>query len=158
MYYRISGEPTQIFGVDPLLEFPSLTDEEDYGEGEYDNALAPSSISKAVYFKFQDNWNQNVFKQHENRLSDSNYYKKLLEIKNATKTDVNLSLNLQKRINLKEINEQNTLELVNFRRELGNLETFSSYDEYLESDSTEEFVIDAEIDQSLSIVMDLLNS
>ena len=69
-----------------------------------------------------------------------------------------MSLNLQKRINLKEINEQNTLELVNFRRELGNLETFSSYDEYLESDSTEEFVIDAEVDQSLSIVMDLLNS
>ena len=158
LYYRISGEPTQIFGVDPLLEFPSLTDEEDYGEGEYDNALAPSSISKAVYFKFQDNWNQNVFKQHENRLNASNYYKKLLEIKNDTKANVNLSLNLQKRINIKEINEQNTLELVNYRRELGNLETFSSYDEYMESNSTEEFVIDAEIDQSLSIVMDLLNS
>ena len=158
LYYRISGEPTQIFGVDPLLEFPSLTDEEDYGEGEYDNALAPSSISKAVYFKFQDNWNQNVFKQHENRLNASSYYKKLLEIKNDTKANVNLSLNLQKRTNLKEINEQNTLELVNYRRELGNLETFSSYDEYLESNSTEEFVIDAEIDQSLSIVMDLLNS
>ena len=75
-----------------------------------------------------------------------------------SKTDVNLSLNLQKRINIKEINEQNTLELVNYRRELGNLETFSSYDEYMESNSTEEFVIDAEIDQSLSIVMDLLNS
>ena len=158
MYYRISGEPTQIFGVDPLLEFPSLTDEEDYGEGEYDNALAPSSISKAVYFKFQDNWNQNVFKQHENRLNASSYYKKLLEIKNDTKANVNLSLNLQKRINIKEINEQNTLELVNYRRELGNLETFSSYDEYMKSNSTEEFVIDAEIDQSLSIVMDLLNS
>ena len=67
-------------------------------------------------------------------------------------------MNLQKRINIKEINEQNTLELVNYRRELGNLETFSSYDEYMESNSTEEFVIDAEIDQSLSIVMDLLNS
>ena len=43
LYYRISGEPTQIFGVDPLLEFPSLTDEEDYGEGEYDNCLLYTS-------------------------------------------------------------------------------------------------------------------
>ena len=91
-------------------------------------------------------------------MNSSNYYRKLLEIKNGTKANANLSLNLQKRINIKEINEQNTLELVNYRRELGNLETFSSYDEYMESNSTEEFVIDAEIDQSLSIVMDLLNS
>ena len=91
-------------------------------------------------------------------MNTSSYYKKLLEIKNDTKANVNLSLNLQKRINIKEINEQNTLELVNYRRELGNLETFRSYDEYMESNSTEEFVIDAEIDQSLSIVMDLLNS
>ncbi len=48
-FFRINGGTTQLRGVTPDISLPSMTDEEDFGESSYDNALPWSQIKTAVY-------------------------------------------------------------------------------------------------------------
>ena len=55
-----------------------------------------------------------------------------------------------------EIDRKNTLELANYGRRLSGKSEFKDYDEYKDYIAGDEFIIDAEIDQSLKALNDLI--
>jgi carboxyl-terminal processing protease len=48
-FFRINGGTTQLRGVTPDINFPSMTDAEEFGESSFDNALPWSQIKAADY-------------------------------------------------------------------------------------------------------------
>ena len=48
------------------------------------------------------------------------------------------------------------LSLINLSREISGQEKFTSYQEYLDTEISDDFIIDAEIDLSLRILVDLI--
>ncbi|MAK16584.1 MAG: hypothetical protein CMQ70_01275, partial [Gammaproteobacteria bacterium] len=55
-----------------------------------------------------------------------------------------------------ESDRNNTLELVNFGRILSGKEKFANFDEYEDYDAEDEFILDAEIDQSLRVLIEII--
>ena len=67
LYYRVTGEPTQIFGVRPNLEIPSLISSDGLGEDRYENAIRPTRISDSGY-SANDELNMDIYlTKHEKR-------------------------------------------------------------------------------------------
>ena len=156
LYYRITGLPTQLFGVEPNLEIPSLVSEELLGEGEYENAIKPNNIDNAYFVSFENFDSDSLQKSFEKRINDSDYFNKIDEIKKQRDSNLFLSLNLKERKLIKESDRNNTLELVNFGRTLSGKEKFANFDEYEDYVAEDEFILDAEIDQSLKVIVDLI--
>ena len=156
LYYRITGLPTQLYGVEPNLTIPSLVNDDALGEGEYDNAIKPNNIDDAyfvTYKNFDSDLLQNSF---ERRISDSDYFKKIDEIKKQRDTNLFLSLDIKERKAIKESDRENTLELINFGRTLSGKEIFTNFQEYEEYVPEGDFAIDAEIDQSIKVLVQLI--
>ena len=156
LYYRITGLPTQLFGVEPNLEIPSLVSEEVLGEGEYDNAIQPNNIDNAYFVSFKNFDSDSLRKSFEKRINNSDYFNKIDEIKKQRNTNLFLSLNLEERKLIIESDRNNTLELVNFGRILSGKEKFANFDEYEDYDAEDEFILDAEIDQSLRVLIEII--
>ena len=156
LYYRITGLPTQLFGVEPNLVIPSLVSEEVLGEGEYENAIKPNNIDNAYFVSFENFDSDSLKKSFEKRINDSDYFNKIDEIKKQRDSNLFLSLNLKERKLIKESDRNNTLELVNFGRTLSGKEKFANFDEYEDYVAEDEFILDAEIDQSLKVIVDLI--
>ena len=156
LYYRITGLPTQLFGVEPNLVIPSLVSEEVLGEGEYENAIKPNNIDNAYFVSFENFDSDSLQKSFEKRINDSDYFNKIDEIKKQRDSNLFLSLNLKERKLIKESDRNNTLELVNFGRTLSGKEKFANFDEYEDYVAEDEFILDAEIDQSLKVIVDLI--
>ena len=55
------------------------------------------------------------------------------------------------------MDRKNTLELANYGRTLSGKSEFKDYDEYKDYIAEDEFILDAEIDQSLKIIVDIIN-
>jgi carboxyl-terminal processing protease len=53
-FFRINGGTTQLRGVTPDIQFPVLSDSENFGESSYDNALPWTSIKPAPYMPTGD--------------------------------------------------------------------------------------------------------
>ena len=159
LYYRVTGKPTQIFGVQPNLEIPTLLDVEEFGESEYSAAIKPTTISEATFFK-KTAINESKYKKIlDQNIAESSYFQSLSNIKKsrgAQKTK--LSLNLEDRKQIYKNNRANSLELVNQRRILSNLEPFASYEDFENFIDNEDFEIDAEIDQSAKILYEIIEA
>ena len=156
LYYRITGQPTQLYGVEPNLKIPSLLDSEELGEIEYQNAIKPDNIENAFFVTFDDFNSDNYKESFEQRIFASEYFNKINEIKRERDSNLFLSLNLEKRKMIRQLDRTNTLELVNFGRTLSGNEIFSNYDEYQEYISDDEFILDAEIDQSFKVLLEVI--
>tara|TARA_B100000676_G_scaffold73870_1_gene73592 strand:+ start:1410 stop:3362 length:1953 start_codon:yes stop_codon:yes gene_type:complete len=157
LYYRVTGEPTQIFGVKPNLEIPSLIDSDGLGEDRYENAIKPSRIENSWYYS-NEAFNMDVYlTNHERRLADSKYFSEMSIIKNYRDSNKKrLSLQITERESNYEDNKQRNLKLINLGREISGKDLFETYEEYLDREIDDSFVLDAEIDQSLKILMDLI--
>ena len=159
LYYRVTGKPTQIFGVQPNLEIPTLLDVEEFGESKYSAAIKPTTISEAAFFK-KTAINESKYKKIlDQNIAESSYFQSLSNIKKsrgAQKTK--LSLNLEERKQIYKDNRANSLELVNQRRGLSNLEPFASYEDFENFIDDEDFEIDAEIDQSAKILYEIIEA
>ena len=159
LYYRVTGKPTQIFGVQPNLEIPTLLDVEEFGESKYSAAIKPTTISEAAFFK-KTAINESKYKKIlDQNIAESSYFQSLSNIKKsrgAQKTK--LSLNLEERKQIYKDNKANSLELVNQRRILSNLEPFASYEDFENFIDNEDFEIDAEIDQSAKILYEIIEA
>ena len=159
LYYRVTGKPTQIFGVQPNLEIPTLLDVEEFGESKYSAAIKPTTISEAAFFK-KTAINESKYKKIlDQNIAESSYFQSLSNIKKsrgAQKTK--LSLNLEERKQIYKDNRANSLELVNQRRSLSNLEPFASYEDFENFIDDEDFEIDAEIDQSAKILYEIIEA
>ena len=159
LYYRVTGKPTQIFGVQPNLEIPTLLGVEEFGESKYSAAIKPTTISEAAFFK-KTAINESKYKKIlDQNIAESSYFQSLSDIKKsrgAQKTK--LSLNLEERKQIYKDNRANSLKLVNQRRSLSNLEPFASYEDFENFIDDEDFEIDAEIDQSAKILYEIIEA
>ena len=155
----MTGKPTQIFGVQPNLEIPTLLDVEEFGESKYSAAIKPTTISEAAFFK-KTAINESKYKKIlDQNIAESSYYQSLSDIKKSRGVQkTKLSLNLEERKQIYKDNRANSLELVNQRRILSNLEPFASYEDFENFIDSEDFEIDAEIDQSAKILYEIIEA
>ena len=156
LYFRVTGQPTQLNGIDPDLFFPSVMDNADIGEGEYDNAIKPTKINKAKFLPKKPFKLEYFSYLHNDRISKSKYFTKVLEIQTFDDEKSILSLNFSVRKDQQNKDRKRTLELINLNRAIAGLEPLKSYQEYLDLDEDYDFILDAEIDQSLNILEDLI--
>jgi len=157
LYYRVSGQPTQIYGVTPNLLIPNLINNDDYGEKRYENAIKPSAIDSAIYFVNNPLVDDNIEEIHSQALSTSAYFSLLNEIKEK-EANLEINLNYEKRVRERERSRTDSLKLINLRREISNLKQFQTYEEYIEFEEEDEFALDAEIDQSINILLELVEA
>jgi len=157
LYYRVSGQPTQIYGVTPNLLIPNLINNDNYGEKRYENAIKPSAIDSAIYFVNNPLVDENIEEIHNQALSTSAYFSLLNEIKEK-EANLEISLNYEKRVKERERSRTDSLKLINLRREISNLKQFQTYEEYIEFEEEDEFALDAEIDQSINILLELVEA
>ncbi len=157
LYYRVSGQPTQIYGVTPNLLIPNLINNDDYGEKRYENAIKPSAINSAIYFVNNPLVDDNIEEIHKQALSASAYFSLLNEIKEK-EANLEINLNYEKRVRDRERSRTDSLKLINLRREISNLKQFQTYEEYIEFEEEDEFALDAEIDQSINILLELVEA
>ena len=157
LYYRVSGQPTQIYGITPNLLIPNLINNDNYGEKRYENAIKPSAIDSAIYFANNPLVDENIEEIHNQALSTSAYFSLLNEIKEK-EANLEISLNYEKRVNERERSRTDSLKLINLRREISNLKQFQTYEEYIEFEEEDEFALDAEIDQSINILLELVEA
>ena len=156
LYFRVTGEPTQLAGVKPHLELPSLQNIDGAGEDRYDNAIKPTQIDQALFFAKSPFPLEKFSYSHSQRLNESIYYKKINEIKMTNRKDEAISLNFTKRQSEQNEYRSKTLQLINLNREISGLNQLETFDDYLNLEEDYNFVLDAEIDQSLNIIEDLL--
>ena len=133
-----------------------LLDEETFGERKYKNALKPALIQNAYYIKYQDYEPYNFSESFVLRINESKYFQKIAKIKQNRETQSKLSLNYEERVELQNKERLNTLELVNLGRELSGKEGFNTFEEYQNNINNEDFYLDAEIDQSLKVLSEML--
>tara|TARA_B100000131_G_C18054989_1_gene588013 strand:- start:92 stop:1378 length:1287 start_codon:yes stop_codon:yes gene_type:complete len=157
LYYRVTGEPTQIFGVIPNLEIPSLLNGDGLGESRYENAIKPSWIDNSWYYS-KDELNIDLYlTNHEKRLEESEYFSEMNKIKNFRNSNKErLSLKMTERRSNYSENKIRNLKLINLGRKISGELLFETYEEYLDREINEDFVLDAEIDQSLKVLIDLI--
>jgi carboxyl-terminal processing protease len=157
LYYRVTGTPTQIYGVEPNLEIPSLINSDKLGESEYENAIRPNNIENTFFVKFNLNEPEELKESFNSRINNSEYFSKVDEIRAQRDLNLSLSLNIKEREDILEEDRINTLELANYGRRLSGKSEFKDYDEYKNYVAEDEFIIDAEIDQSLKVLVQLLS-
>ena len=156
LYYRVTGTPTQIYGVEPNLAIPSLVNADKLGESEYENAIKPNNIENTYFVKFSLGEPKELKKSFNNSIENSDYFSKIDEIKAKRDLNLSLSLNMEIREEILEEDRKNTLELANYGRRLSGKSDFKDYDEYKDYIAEDEFIIDAEIDQSFQVLVQLL--
>ena len=156
LYYRVTGLPTQIYGVEPNLEIPSLINSDSTGESEYENAIKPNNIDNTFFIKFALDGADVLQESFNSRISSSSYFSKVGEIKKQRDSNLILSLNFKDRQTIQKRDRNNTLELANYGRRLSGKTEFNNYDEYEDFVAEDEFIIDAEIDQSFRVLLELL--
>lgn len=85
-FFRINGGATQLKGVAPDVELPSVYQFIDVGEKEYDFALPWTSIPAAFYEKHEQKFDFDALKKHtEFRVDSSSYFKSVNTNAKATK-------------------------------------------------------------------------
>ena len=156
LYYRVTGLPTQLSGVVPNLTIPSLLNDEILGEGEYENAIKPNNIDNAYFVSFENIDSELLQQSFQKRISASDYFNKILEIKKQRESNLFLSLNLDERKLIQESDKNSTLELVNFGRTLSGKKEFVNFSEYENYETEDDFIMDAEIDQSFKVLIELI--
>ena len=157
LYYRVTGMPTQIYGVEPTLEIPTLINVDDLGEGEYENAIKPNNIESTYFIKSNSKASQDLRESFQARINNSAYFSKIGEIKKQRNSNLSLSLNFEERQQIQVADRINTLELANHGRRLSGKTEFKDYDEYKDYIAEDEFIIDAEIDQSVKVLAELVS-
>lgn len=125
-FYRVTGESTQNKGVKPDIEFPTIFDSSEYGEGSYDNALVWDTI-KSTKFNKTDGLTEVIpflRSKHEERKTSSQEFSFLEEdIDRVTEQRDNkvVSLNYEKRLAERKRNDEIRLERENLRRKIEGL-------------------------------------
>ncbi|MFZ5722905.1 MAG: carboxy terminal-processing peptidase [Pseudomonadota bacterium] len=120
-FYRISGESTQLKGVMPDIQFPSLVDHDEIGESALPNAMAWDTIRPARYLRIGDFSSMlgELRKRTEQRTAvnpDFQYIREQLAILEQTRNQKQLSLNESVRRAERDAMRQKSLDAENKRR------------------------------------------
>jgi carboxyl-terminal processing protease len=137
-FYRVSGESTQLLGVTPDIELPSIYDPDEIGESSLNNALPWDTIAPAKHSIF---WSE-LLKTPPINMLRAAHKKRLLVDPDLIYLNEELSL-IKKRSSMKEIslNEKkrrlqsveyndNLLALENKRRVAKNQKGYSTFEEW----------------------------
>ena len=150
-FYRVSGKSTQSKGISPDIYLPSSINTEEFGENKLPGALEYDSIAKTRVRDFNrlNTSTSLLSSEHEIRVNDSvlfNHHKKLKAWRKAQQEEKFLELNIDNRKTEKENKESELLTMENdLRKEIG-LNTFESYQAFLDREEIkEEPDIDEEI-------------
>ena len=140
-FYRVSGQSTQTEGIKPDIEIPYVFDDDEIGEMSYENALPYDDISPVYYKSFDQVSDISPLKRDSKNRTRKNsmdsYIRKSKNLINRDEITNLLPVNLNKRKILRKKIEKERLNIENnFRISIG-LDPFTSYKEYLDSDSEE---------------------
>lgn len=133
-FYRISGDSTQHRGVVPDLAFPSLFDTEQIGESALDHALNWDQIDSVRHRRYDDLSSvlphvTGLFEQRSDTNPDFVYLEDQIAMAAETRKLERLPLQEEKRIALRESQEQKALAIENKRRVAKGEEPLASLDE-----------------------------
>ena len=141
-YYRVDGTSTQNKGVVPDISLPSTWDIETVGESSYPTALEWDRVRPYRHNKFPLNYNKlkTVRELHKKRLNiDPNllYLGEVRKRYDDNKNKKELSLNINERINEKNLRKSWLLEIENKRRLGLGLKIYDSYEALKDSEDEE---------------------
>lgn len=154
-FYRINGASTQLRGVTPDLELPSMLLDKDMGESSQDTALPWDEIRSVGFQRYNrmDELLPLLRKRHAERAADSNAYQALLREFAQLKTmqeRTSVPLTEEARRAERERAEQAQLEAVNARLAAYGLAPIDSLDEL-----DEDTVPDTLLREAAAVVADL---
>ena len=150
-FYRVSGKSTQSKGISPDIYLPSPINTEEFGENKLPGALEYDSIAKTRVRDFNrlNTSTSLLSSEHEIRVNDSvlfKHHKKLKAWRKAQQEEKFLELNIDNRKAEKENKEAELLTMENDLRKKIGLNTFESYQAFLDREEIkEEPDIDEEI-------------
>jgi carboxyl-terminal processing protease len=158
-FYRINGGSTQNKGVVPDIPYPTPVDPAETGESVEDNALPWDSIVPASYEKLTDEASliEKLTKKHKARIADDmefGFIQEDIARYQEEKDDTTLSLNEAVRRAERDKNDQIRLERINERQQAMGKNPYQS----LEDLPKDYEAPDAYLDESVSIMVDMLNS
>ena len=142
-FYRVSGKSTQNKGISPDIYLPSPIDTEEIGENKLPGALEYDSIAKTKVRDFNRIIASTdlLTSEHAERINKSGLFKHLEKMKTWRKIQQDekyLDLNIDIRRSSKENAEAELLAMENdFRKKIG-LNTFESYQAFLDREEAEE--------------------
>ena len=142
-FYRVSGKSTQNKGISPDIYLPSPIDTEEIGENKLPGALEYDSIAKTKVRDFNRIIASTdlLTSEHTERINKSVLFKHLEKMKTWRKIQQDekyLDLNIDNRRASKENAEAELLAMENdFRKKIG-LNTFESYQAFLDREEAEE--------------------
>ena len=150
-FYRVSGKSTQSKGISPDIYLPSPINTEEFGENKLPGALEYDSIAETRVRDFNrlNTSTSLLSSEHEIRVNDSllfKHHKKLKAWRKTKQEEKYLVLDLEIRKAKKENTEAELLTMENDLRKKIGLNTFESYQAFLDREEIkEEPDIDEEI-------------
>ena len=163
-FYRVSGSSTQNEGVTPDISLPTTINIDEVGENQLPGALEHDNIPTAKYRDFGriNPYLDELKEKNKERISQSVFYQNLSQRKEWRELQEIewLELNLEKRRAIKDRTEKELLALENSLRSQMNLETFPTYQEFLDrEDDPDKISFDKkEIKETANILIDLIES
>ena len=163
-FYRVSGSSTQNKGVTPDISLPTTINIDEVGENQLPGALEHDNIPTTRYRDFGriNPYLDELKEKNRERISQSVFYQNLNQRKEWRELQEIewLELNLEKRRAVKDRTEKELLTLENSLRSQMNLETFPTYQEFLDrEDDPDKISFDKkEIKETANILIDLIES
>jgi carboxyl-terminal processing protease len=154
-FYRITGESTQLHGVEPDLQLPSAVNPKDVGESSMEHPLPWDRITPVAFngFPSQSGWIPMLTHDEGAREANDPNYKWLLDglaALEVTRKDHSQSLNLKERENERTTQEQDRLARENIRRIANGQSPLKSADEMKDDE-----IPDVVLQQAAGIAADL---
>ncbi|MCK0743852.1 carboxy terminal-processing peptidase [Chromohalobacter nigrandesensis] len=140
-FYRITGESTQLRGVEPDITFPSLIDNDDIGESALDNALPWDKVRSVQYRRYGEpqRYLDTLQKEHEERAKqDPNFVyleREAALVEKLKEQRTSISLNREQRQREMDAQEAEQLSLENQRRKALGLDQLEEWTDARESES-----------------------
>ncbi|MCK0768264.1 carboxy terminal-processing peptidase [Chromohalobacter canadensis] len=143
-FYRITGESTQLRGVEPDITFPSLIGKDDIGESALDNALPWDKVRSVQYRRYGEpqRYLDTLQAKHDERAKqDPNFVyleREATLAKQLQEQRTSISLNREQRQREMDAQEAEQLSLENQRRKALGLDQLEEWTDARESDDPED--------------------
>lgn len=143
-FYRITGESTQLRGVEPDITFPSLIGMDEIGESALDNALPWDKVRPVQYRRYGEpqRYLDTLQAEHDERAKqDPNFVyleREATLVKQLKEQRISISLNREQRQREMEAQEAEQLSLENQRRKALGLDQLEEWTDARESDDPED--------------------
>tara|TARA_Y100001970_G_scaffold121071_1_gene150159 strand:+ start:44967 stop:47045 length:2079 start_codon:yes stop_codon:yes gene_type:complete len=161
-FYRVTGSSTQNKGVTPDIALPSSLKLDEIGENQYPKALKHDIINSSDFRDFNrvGNKKNQLVKNSALRVEENPVFKKLIKVKQWQQENQQayIELNLGKRKQAKIDLENNLLLIENDFRSNLNLETYETYQEFLDREEDPETlnVNQNVLEEAANILSDLI--